>query len=169
MRTRKGIRDQKRVRIKMQQTPGDSIWGKVNQCVEVAIEIFYLWGERGKGLAVSKEYAEKNLSAQTVAAGKEEDGRLYYEIGDTIDAPLMEILGKLDLTKKVFVPGEVQEQMRLRQEESDRYDREYGGGLVSDYQEKYESDSGYDSDSVGYYEEKYEDDYSEQVSLGMEW
>ena len=56
------------------QPQGDSIWGNINLCIEIALNIYYLCGEKGEGIVIPKEQAEKDFSPETVAAGKESDG-----------------------------------------------------------------------------------------------
>lgn len=53
------------------QPQGDSIWGNINLCIEIALNIYYLCGEKGEGIVIPKEQAEKDFSPETVAAGKE--------------------------------------------------------------------------------------------------
>ncbi|TCL57669.1 hypothetical protein EDD76_108204 [Kineothrix alysoides] len=76
------------------QPQGGTIWGNINLCVEIALNIYYIWGENGEGIVIPKEHAEANFSDKTVAAGKESEGNLYYKKGDTMDMPLYEILQK---------------------------------------------------------------------------
>ena len=52
------------------QPQGDSIWGNINLCIEIALNIYYLCGEKGEGIVIPKEQAEKDFSPETVAAGK---------------------------------------------------------------------------------------------------
>ena len=51
------------------QPQGDSIWGNINLCIEIALNIYYLCGEKGEGIVIPKEQAEKDFSPETVAAG----------------------------------------------------------------------------------------------------
>lgn len=76
------------------QPQGDSIWGNINLCIEIALNIYYIYGEHGEGIAIPKEHAEENFSDKTVAAGKESEGCLYYPKGETMDMPLYEMMQK---------------------------------------------------------------------------
>ena len=67
------------------QPQGDSIWGNINLCIEIALNIYYLCGEKGEGIVIPKEQAEKDFSPETVAAGKESDGYLYYPKGEAME------------------------------------------------------------------------------------
>ena len=49
------------------QPQGDSIWGNINLCIEIALNIYYLCGEKGEGIVIPKEQAEKDISPETVA------------------------------------------------------------------------------------------------------
>ena len=49
------------------QPQGDSIWGNINLCIEIALNIYYLCGEKGEGIVIPKEQAEKDFSPETVA------------------------------------------------------------------------------------------------------
>lgn len=76
------------------QPQGESIWGNINLCIEIALDIYYICGEHGEGIMIPKEHAEKNFSKKTVEAGKEADGCLYYPKGETMDMPIYEIMQK---------------------------------------------------------------------------
>lgn len=76
------------------QPQGGTIWGNINLCIEIALNIYYIWGEKGEGIVIPKEHAEQNFSDKTVAAGKESGGNLYYGKEDTMSLPLYEILQK---------------------------------------------------------------------------
>lgn len=73
---------------------GDSIWGNINLCIEIALNIYYIYGEHGEGIAIPKEHAKENFSDKTVVAGKELEGYLYYTKGETMDMPLYEMMQK---------------------------------------------------------------------------
>ena len=72
------------------QPQGESIWGNINLCIEIALDIYFMIGENGEGIVVPKERAEEVFSEKTVEAGKEADGCLYYPKGDTMEMPLYE-------------------------------------------------------------------------------
>lgn len=76
------------------QPQGDSIWGNINLCIEIALNIYYLCGEKGEGIVIPKEQAEKDFSPETVAAGKESDGYLYYPKGEAMEMFRQEMLQK---------------------------------------------------------------------------
>ena len=76
------------------QPQGDSIWGNINLCIEIALNIYYLCGEKGEGIVIPKEQAEKDFSPETVAAGKESDGYLYYPKGEAMEMFRHEMLQK---------------------------------------------------------------------------
>lgn len=84
------------------QPQGDSIWGNINLCIEIALNIYYLCGEKGEGIVIPKEQAEKDFSPETVAAGKESDGYLYYPKGEAMEMFRQEMLQKrLVMIKKM--------------------------------------------------------------------
>lgn len=84
------------------QPQGDSIWGNINLCIEIALNIYYLCGEKGEGIVIPKEQAVKDFSPETVAAGKELDGYLYYPKGEEMEMFRHEMLQKrLDMIKKM--------------------------------------------------------------------
>lgn len=76
------------------QTLGDSIWGNINLCIEIALNIYYIVGDKGEGIVIPREHAEGNFSDKTVEAGEESDGCLYYPKGETMDMPLYEMMQK---------------------------------------------------------------------------
>lgn len=84
------------------QPQGDSIWGNINLCIEIALNIYYLCGEKGEGIVIPKEQAEKDFSPETVAVGKESDGYLYYPKGEAMEMFRQEMLQKRsDMVKKM--------------------------------------------------------------------
>ena len=83
------------------QPQGESIWGNINLCIEIALDIYFMIGENGEGIVVPKERAEEVFSEKTVEAGKEADGCLYYPKGDTMEMPLYEMMQSLRTGKKL--------------------------------------------------------------------
>ena len=55
----------------MQQPQGASIWGNINTCVEIALNVYYIYAEHGEGIVIGKEKAEQTISAKAVEAGNE--------------------------------------------------------------------------------------------------
>ena len=97
------------------QPQGDSIWGNINLCIEIALNIYYLCGEKGEGIVIPKEQAEKDFSPETVAVGKESDGYLYYPKGEAMEMFRQEMLQKRsDMVKKMELA--VTEQMEAVRE-----------------------------------------------------
>ncbi len=82
------------------QPQNGSIWGNINLCIEIALNIYYIVGEHGEGIMIPKEHAAANFSEKTVAAGKESEGCLYYPKGETMDMPLYEMLQKRAATAR---------------------------------------------------------------------
>ena len=41
------------------QPQGESIWGNINLCIEIALDIYFMIGENGEGIVVPKERAEE--------------------------------------------------------------------------------------------------------------
>ncbi len=78
----------------MQQPQGASIWGNINTCVEIALNVYYIYAEHGEGIVIGKEKAEQTISAKAVEAGNEDGEYLYYGKDNTMDIPLYEILQK---------------------------------------------------------------------------
>ena len=81
---------------------GESIWGNINLCVEIALNIYYITGEHDEGIMIPKEHADGFFSPETVAAGQEADGRLYYPQGETMNLPLYELLQKRESLASVM-------------------------------------------------------------------
>lgn len=76
--------------------PQQSIWGNINLCIEIALNVYYILGEHGEGIAVPKEHAKEIFSEKTVEAGKVAEEYLYYPKGETMDRPLYEMMQKED-------------------------------------------------------------------------
>ncbi len=74
------------------QPQGNSIWGNINLCIEIALNIYYICADRGTGIVIPKDYAEKYFSKKTLAAGKEADGCLYYGENESMDLPMYELM-----------------------------------------------------------------------------
>ena len=75
----------------MQQPQGASIWGNINTCVEIALNVYYIYAEHGEGIVIGKEKADQTVSAKAIEAGNEEGEYLYYGKDNTMDIPLYEI------------------------------------------------------------------------------
>lgn len=120
-----------------------SIWGNINLCIEIALNIYYIVGERGEGFKIPREYAEETFSEKTVAAGKESDGCLYYPKGEIMDMLLYEMM-----QKRVRAEREAGQETGLQTGQEARQE-----GICEE--EMYE-------------EEMYEDDYGEQADYGFE-
>lgn len=68
----------------MQQPQGASIWGNINTCVEIALNVYYIYAEHGEGIVIGKEKAEQTISAKAVEAGNEDGEYLYYGKDNTM-------------------------------------------------------------------------------------
>ena len=102
----------------MQQPQGVSIWGTINTCVEIALNVYYIYAEHGEGIVFGKEKAGQALSAKAIEAGKEEGGYLYYGKDDTMDIPLYEMLQKrLEFSRRL------EEQLVTQMEEIKQHGR----------------------------------------------
>lgn len=79
-----------------QQPQGESIWGTINNCVEIALDIYMIIakdvnGIEHSGIMARKDTAEKNLSPKAVSMAKQEGGWLCYD-ENTKDIPIYEVL-----------------------------------------------------------------------------
>lgn len=79
-----------------QQPQGESIWGTINSCVEIAFDIYMIIAKDADGIEHSgvmarKETAEKNLSPKAVNMAQPEGDWLYYD-GNMKDIPIYEVL-----------------------------------------------------------------------------
>lgn len=102
------------------QPQGESIWGNINLCIEIALNIYYIAGEKGEGIMVPREYAKETFSEKTVAAGEESEGYLYYPKGETMDMPLYEMMQKREAMARkmeIAVAGQM-EAIRERGQEA---------------------------------------------------
>lgn len=75
---------------------GQSIWGTINTCVEIALDVYMILardkdGNEQEGLMVRKNAAKGVLSKEAAGLGQESGGWLCYG-KDTKDIPLYEIL-----------------------------------------------------------------------------
>lgn len=106
------------------QPQGESIWGNINLCIEIALNIYYMAGDKGEGIVIPREYAEQNFDKKTVEAGKESDGCLYYPKGEAMDVPLYEMMRKrAAMARKMELAAAGQEEIPAGEEP---YEDDYG-------------------------------------------
>lgn len=79
-----------------QQPHGESIWGTINSCVEIALDIYMIIAKDANGIEHSgimarKDTAEKNLSPKAVSMAEQDGGWLCYD-ENTKDIPIYEVL-----------------------------------------------------------------------------
>ena len=79
-----------------QQPQGESIWGTINTCTEIALDIYMIIardadGIEHTGIMAKKETAEKNLSAKAVSIAEQDGDWLCYD-ENTKDIPMFEVL-----------------------------------------------------------------------------
>ena len=81
----------------MNQPPqGESIWGTINTCTEIALNIYMIIardadGIEHTGIMARKETAEKTRSAKAVRMAEQDGDWLYYD-ENTKDIPMFEVL-----------------------------------------------------------------------------
>lgn len=73
---------------------GDSMWGRVNTCVKIATNIYYVFAEHGEGVMVQKEHANQILSPKAIAIGTADNEFLCFERDKNADIPIYELLQK---------------------------------------------------------------------------
>lgn len=79
-----------------QQPQGESIWGTINSCVEIALDIYMIIAKDANGIEHSgimarKDTAEKNLSPKAVSMAQQDGDWLCYD-ENTKDIPVYEVL-----------------------------------------------------------------------------
>lgn len=79
-----------------QQPQGESIWGTINSCVEIALDIYMIIAKDANGIEHSgimarKDTAEKNLSPKAVSMAEKDGDWLCYD-ENTKDIPVYEVL-----------------------------------------------------------------------------
>ena len=80
----------------MHQQPTTSIWGTINSCVEIALNIYMIVAqdEKGKGhtgIMARKDTAKQTLSKEAIEKAKEKGEWLYFD-EEVKDIPMYEIL-----------------------------------------------------------------------------
>lgn len=81
----------------MHQPPqGESIWGNINTCMEIALDIYAIFatdenGIEHTGIMARKSTAEKNLSTKAVSMAEQDGDWLCYD-ENTKDIPMYEVL-----------------------------------------------------------------------------
>ena len=80
----------------MNHPQGESIWGNINTCVEIALDIYAIIakdenGIEHTGIMARKSTAEKNLSSKAVSMAEQDGEWLCYD-ENTKDIPMYEVL-----------------------------------------------------------------------------
>ena len=88
--------------------PQESIWGSINTCLEIGIEIYRLFcktanGENKDGIAIPIDKAKEILPVKALSAGIEKDGFIYFESPDQILIPMFELLKSAAITNDDFI------------------------------------------------------------------
>ena len=83
--------------------PHDSIWGSINTCVEIGIEIYQLLGKSGDGIAIPTDKAKELLSKKALAQGTEKDGFIYFESPNKSMVAAYELIKNNKITDKGFI------------------------------------------------------------------
>jgi hypothetical protein len=88
--------------------PHESVWGSINTCFEIGLEIYRLFctgdnGEKKDGIAIPIDRATELLSDNTLAYGTETDGFIYFENPDEAGVPLHRLLKAGAVTKEDFI------------------------------------------------------------------
>jgi len=92
----------------MHTPPNGSIWGSINSCIEIGLEIYQLCckdesGGEKKGIAIPVDKAKSILSGKALAYGVEKDGFIYFKNSDKLLAPLFELLKSASITDKGYI------------------------------------------------------------------
>ena len=78
----------------MQHPQGESIWGNINTCLEIALNVYYIVAEHGEGIVIPKDKADTAISAKAAAMGQDDGDYLCYSRDDNMDIPMYEVLQK---------------------------------------------------------------------------
>lgn len=79
-----------------QKPQGESIWGTINTCVEIALDVYMIvavdeQGIEREGVMVRKNAVKDTLSEKAICMGREEGDWLYFD-EDKKDVPIYEVL-----------------------------------------------------------------------------
>ncbi|MFI3238744.1 MAG: hypothetical protein R3Y47_12100 [Lachnospiraceae bacterium] len=84
----------------MRQSPNESIWGNINTCIEIALNIYEITAQKGEGIMVQKD-TETILSEKALSLGTDDGDYITFD-ENTKDIPKYEILKhKLQETKEL--------------------------------------------------------------------
>lgn len=101
----------------------DTIWGNINTCFEIMLEIYYITAENKKGIAMSKEKAENSLSDEALKKGEVKDDYIYFD-ESSMNIPLYELMQKrLEMIKKM--QNETMEMMKNLKENAPESAKDY--------------------------------------------
>jgi len=87
----------------MRTPPSESIWGNVNTCIEIGLEIYQLCSKTHSGIAIPIDKAKSLLSEKALSYGVQKDGFVYFENSDKLLAPLFELLKCAAITDKGYI------------------------------------------------------------------
>jgi hypothetical protein len=89
--------------------PVDSVWGSINTCLEIGLEIYQLYceccvsGEKKCGITLPADKANEILSEKALSQGVEQDGFIYFESPNRFLAPLFELLKSAKINDQDFI------------------------------------------------------------------
>lgn len=81
----------------MNKPQGDSIWGTINACIEVSLNIYMIYAEYGRGIMIPKIKADEILSDEIINLGSKDGDFICFD-EKTKDFPISELLDKIDIT-----------------------------------------------------------------------
>jgi hypothetical protein len=97
----------------MQQPQGESIWGTINTCIEIALNIYYITAEFGAGIMIPKDKADTAISKKAAAMGQEDGDYLCYGKDDNMDVPMYEVLQKRAATCERLKASAIQQMKEI--------------------------------------------------------
>lgn len=83
--------------------PHESIWGSINTCFEIGLEVYKILGKGGDGIAIPTDKAKELLSEKALAQGTEKDGFIYFESPNKSMVAAYELIKNEKITDKEFV------------------------------------------------------------------
>ena len=96
----------------MRQSQGESIWGNINLSIEIALNVYQIYADNGKGIMV-KANDKHNLSESTLEKGvKDSEGNVYFD-EETQKYPMLEILQNREIQTKAALAAIEQQRQEL--------------------------------------------------------
>lgn len=111
----------------MSRPNGDSVWGNINTCIEIGLNVYEIMAEHGEGIMVEKG-KDTLLSEKALSLGKEEGDYITFEEHQK-EIPRYEVL-KAQLEENKLLEAKLLEEIKDIERNGQYYHPEYFGEIA---------------------------------------